>query len=78
MTSMLHHHFMYHGLGEKDVKLHMDNCSGQNKNTTVIGYILRNVLPNHVVERMVKVNGFLDKNYFYEKVWIVEGNDWSS
>ena len=59
VTSMLHHHFMYHGLGEKDVKLHMDNCSGQNKNNTVIGYILRNVLPNQVVEQMVKVNGFL-------------------
>nr|XP_034320612.1 uncharacterized protein LOC117687723 [Crassostrea gigas] len=38
VTSMLHHHFMYHGLGETDVKLHMDNCSGQNKNYTVIGY----------------------------------------
>lgn len=38
VTSMLHHHFMYHGLGETDVKLHMDNCSGQNKNNTVIGY----------------------------------------
>lgn len=37
VTSMLHHHFMYHGLGETDVKLHMDNCSGQNKNNTVIG-----------------------------------------
>lgn len=34
VTSMLHHHFMYHGLGETDVKLHMDNCSGQNKNNT--------------------------------------------
>nr|XP_022294254.1 uncharacterized protein LOC111104539 isoform X2 [Crassostrea virginica] len=44
VTSMLHHHFMYHGLGEKDVKLHMDNCSGQNKNNTVIGYGLWRVM----------------------------------
>ena len=29
--------------------------------------------PNQVVERMVKVNGLLKKNYFYEKVWLVEG-----
>lgn len=37
VTSMLHHHFMHHGLGETDVELHMDNCSEQNKNNTVIG-----------------------------------------
>jgi hypothetical protein len=36
---MLHHHFEYLGYGETDVKLHMDNCSGQNKNNTVIGYV---------------------------------------
>uniref|UniRef100_K1QYW5 Uncharacterized protein n=1 Tax=Magallana gigas TaxID=29159 RepID=K1QYW5_MAGGI len=41
VTSMLHHHFLYHGLGETDVKLHMDNCSGQNKNNTVIGYMCK-------------------------------------
>ncbi|XP_061180147.1 uncharacterized protein LOC133188656 [Saccostrea echinata] len=44
VTSMLHHHFIYHGLGEVDVKLHMDNCSGQNKNNAVIGYSLWGVL----------------------------------
>ena len=39
VSSMLHHHFEYLGYGETDVKLHMDNCSGQNKNNTVIGYV---------------------------------------
>ena len=40
VTSILHHHFQYHGYGETDVKLHIDNCSGQNKNNTVIGYLI--------------------------------------
>ena len=40
MTSILHHHFQYHGYGETDVKLHIDNCSGQNKNNAVIGYLI--------------------------------------
>lgn len=40
VTSFLHHHFQQHGYGEEDVKLHMDNCSGQNKNNTVLWYVL--------------------------------------
>ncbi|XP_052280164.1 uncharacterized protein LOC127877886 isoform X1 [Dreissena polymorpha] len=38
VTSMLHHHFSHLGYGERNVVLHMDNCSGQNKNNAVIGY----------------------------------------
>ena len=30
--SYVHHFFAQHGLGEKHVHLHADNCSGQNKN----------------------------------------------
>ena len=30
IISMLHHFFQHHGLGETDVKLHADNCVGQN------------------------------------------------
>ncbi|KAJ8303681.1 hypothetical protein KUTeg_018791 [Tegillarca granosa] len=44
VASMLHHHFLNKGYGEKDVNLHMDNCSGQNKNNTVIGYGLWRVM----------------------------------
>ena len=40
VTSFLHNHFQYHGYREEHVKLHMDNCSGQNKNNTVIWYML--------------------------------------
>ena len=39
VTSFLHHHFEHHGYGEQHVQLHMDNCSGQNKNNTVIWYV---------------------------------------
>jgi len=36
-----HHHFLeYYGLGEKKLILHADNCSGQNKNNIMIGYLL--------------------------------------
>ena len=30
--------FRVHGLGETDVYLHADNCTGQNKNNTMINY----------------------------------------
>ena len=32
IVSRLHHFFEHHGLGEKNVYLHADNCKGQNKN----------------------------------------------
>ncbi|XP_053391377.1 uncharacterized protein LOC128554153 [Mercenaria mercenaria] len=38
VTSLLHHHFQHHGFGEEHVQLQMDNCSGQNKNNTVLWY----------------------------------------
>ncbi|KAJ8320960.1 LOW QUALITY PROTEIN: hypothetical protein KUTeg_002547 [Tegillarca granosa] len=44
VASMLHHHFLNRGYGEKDVSLHMDYCSIQNKNNTVIGYGLWRVM----------------------------------
>ena len=31
IVSRLHHFFEHHGLGEKNVYLHTDNCKGQNK-----------------------------------------------
>ena len=43
VVSMLHH-FEVHGLGEKDVHLHADNCAGQNKNNIMVGYLLWRVL----------------------------------
>ena len=37
--SYVHHFFASHGLGETDVHLHADNCSGQNKNNYFLWYL---------------------------------------
>ena len=44
VISRLHYFFNNHGLGEKDVFLHADNCMGQNKNNTVIDYLMWRVM----------------------------------
>ena len=44
IVSMLHHHFVHHGLGETTVHLHADNCGGQNKNATMVQYLLWRVM----------------------------------
>ena len=44
VVSMLHHFFEVHGLGEKDLHLHTDNCGGQNKNNIIVGYLLWRML----------------------------------
>ena len=36
--SYVHHFFAQHGLGETDVHLHADNCTGQNKNNYFVWY----------------------------------------
>ena len=35
VVSLLHHFLQHHGLGEVNLHLHADNCTGQNKNNTV-------------------------------------------
>ena len=40
VVSRLHYFFDHHGLGEKDVYLHADNYVGQNKNNTMIHYLI--------------------------------------
>ena len=44
VVSMLDYFFSHHGLGETSVSLHADNCSGQNKNNTMIQYLLWRVM----------------------------------
>ena len=39
VVSLLHHFFHFHGQGERECFLHADNCSGQNKNKTVVAYL---------------------------------------
>ena len=43
-VSLLHFFFENYGLGEIDVHLHADNCSGQNKNNVMLQYLLWRVL----------------------------------
>ena len=44
IISMLHHFFEAHGIGEKSVHLHADNCAGQNKNRFMMYYLMWRVL----------------------------------
>ena len=46
IVSMLHHFFAHHGLGEKKVHLHANNCGGQNKNAIMVHYLLWRVMTN--------------------------------
>lgn len=39
VISMLHYFFSHHALGEMEVFLHADNCSGQNKNSNMLSYL---------------------------------------
>ena len=36
VVSFLHHFLHHHDLGESELALHADNCTGQNKNNTVL------------------------------------------
>jgi hypothetical protein len=44
VISYLDHFFEFHGLGETEVHLHCDNCSGQNKNKFVLWYFAYRVI----------------------------------
>ena len=44
VVSMLDFFFSHHGLGESKASLHADNCSGQNKNNTMVQYLMWRVL----------------------------------
>ena len=41
---MLDYFFNHHGLGETTVTLHADNCCGQNKNNTMMQYLMWRVM----------------------------------
>lgn len=44
VISLIHTFFKYHGLGEKRVWLHADNCVGQNKNNMLMWYLAWRVM----------------------------------
>ena len=39
VISLVYHYFKNHGLGEKHIIIHADNCAGQNKNNAIIKYL---------------------------------------
>ena len=51
VISLLDAFFSLHGLGEKTLRLHADNCTGQNKNNYVMWYLLWRVM-NGLHERI--------------------------
>ena len=44
VVSRLDFFFDHHGFGEKDVFLHADNCTGQNKNNCMVQYLVWRVM----------------------------------
>ena len=44
VISQLHYFFEHHGLEEKEVFLHADNCTGQNKNDVMLQYLAWRVM----------------------------------
>ena len=46
VVSRLDFFFDHHGFGEKDVFLHADNCTGQNKNNCMVQYLAWRVMTN--------------------------------
>ena len=44
IISKLHYFFAVHGFGERDVYLHADNCTRQNKNNAMIHYVAWRVI----------------------------------
>ena len=44
MISLVHNYFEQYSLGEEEIIIHADNCSGQNKNNAMIQYLAWRVL----------------------------------
>ena len=44
VISLVHNYFELYGLREKNLVIHADNCSGQNKNNAMIAYLAWRVL----------------------------------
>ena len=50
VVSQLHYFFENHGLGEKEVFLHADNCTGPNKNSCMLQYLAWRVMTGRHTE----------------------------
>ena len=59
VVSLLDFFFSHHSLGETDVSLHADNCSGQNKNNTMVQYLMWRVMTglHHTISLHFMITG---------------------
>ena len=46
LVSCIHYFFDHHGFGKRNVYLHADNCTRQNKNNCMVQYLVRRTLTN--------------------------------
>ncbi|XP_038055787.1 uncharacterized protein LOC119727794, partial [Patiria miniata] len=67
VLSYLHHFFLHYGLGEENVELHCDNCSGQNKNNFVMWYFVWRTL--HGFHDNVAVNFLIAGHTKFSPDW---------
>ena len=60
VVSRIHYFFDHHGFGEKDVYLHADNCTGQNKNSCMMQHLAWRTLTNrHTNVRGVRLSEYV-------------------
>ena len=59
VVSLLDYFFSHYGLGESTASLHADNCSGQNKNNTMVQYLMWRVLTglHHTIKLHFMITG---------------------
>ena len=59
VLSLLDYFFSNHGLGETAVSLHADNCSGQDKNNTMVQHLTRRVMTglHHIIDLHFTITG---------------------
>ncbi|XP_055955699.1 uncharacterized protein LOC126815989 isoform X1 [Patella vulgata] len=67
VISYLHHFFETYGLGEKDLDMHCDNCSGQNKNRYMLWYLAWRVM--HGLHRTVTLNFLITGHTKFAPDW---------
>ena len=59
VVSYVHHYLKHYGLGEQRANFHFDNCTGQNKNNTVLWYTMWRVITGnytHVTYFLVEIS----------------------
>ncbi|XP_035826079.1 uncharacterized protein LOC106011983 [Aplysia californica] len=67
VISLLHHFLSNYGLGEQDLHIHADNCSGQNKNSAMMNYLLWRVMTGR--HRSIKMSFLITGHTKFSPDW---------